>query len=117
MAGTQTGLLFFVLMASWINRTIMSPVAEQHIAAFDAIAKVNEEYGTTFLLFSSLVKCPLPFMLAFLQERGRVCIIHPSSALEGFDFSVLLSELPPFAQAVFDFPIISWSHLSIICYR
>ena len=114
MAGTQTGLLFFVLMASWINRTIMSPVAEQHIAAFDAIAKVNEEYGTTFLLFSSLVKCPLPFMLAFLQERGRVCIIHPSSALEGFDFSVLLSELPPFALGLRKLCLIFPLYLEVI---
>ena len=32
----------------------MSPVAEQHIAAFDEIARVNEQYGTTFLLSSSL---------------------------------------------------------------
>lgn len=45
MAGTQPGLLCFVLMASWINRTIMSPVAEQHIAAFDEIARVNEQYA------------------------------------------------------------------------
>lgn len=51
MAGTQTGLLCFVLMASWINRTIMSPVTEQHIAAFDEIARVNEQYGKTFFYF------------------------------------------------------------------
>lgn len=38
-------------MASWINRTIMSPVAEQHIAAFDEIARVNEQYGKTFFYF------------------------------------------------------------------
>lgn len=45
MAGTQTGLLCFVLMASWINRTFMSPVAEQHVAAFDEIARVNERFA------------------------------------------------------------------------
>ena len=50
------GLLCFVLMVSWINRTLMSPVAEQHIAAFDEIARVNEQYGKTFLLSSCLNK-------------------------------------------------------------
>lgn len=84
MAGTQMVLLCFVLMASWINRTLMSPVAEQHTAAFDEIARVNEQYGKTFLLSSSLDKCPFPFVLAFLKERGRFCITrHPSSVLEG----------------------------------
>lgn len=53
MAGIQLGLVCFVLMASLINRTLMSPVATQHIAAFDEIARVNEEYGKTFLLSSS----------------------------------------------------------------
>ena len=114
MAGTQTGLLCFVLMASWINRTIMSPVAEQHIAAFDEIARVNEEYGTTFLLFSSLDKCPFPFILAFFKERGRVCIIHTSSALEEFDFYVLLSELPPFALGLRKLCLIFPLYLGVI---
>ncbi|KAJ7392164.1 hypothetical protein OS493_013536 [Desmophyllum pertusum] len=39
------GLLRFVLVASLINRTLMSPVATKHIAAFDEIAIVNEHYA------------------------------------------------------------------------
>lgn len=119
MAGTQTGLLCFVLMASWINRTFMSPVAEQHIAAFDEIARVNERYGNTFLLSSSLDKCPfhvgLPlrtwtflYYSPFVRAR-RVSFFR--TALR------ITSVCARFAQAVFDFPIISESHLSFICYR
>lgn len=46
------GLLRFVLVASLINRTLMSPVATKHIAAFDEIAIVNEHYGKVSLLLS-----------------------------------------------------------------
>ena len=94
------GLLWFVLMASWINRTLMSPVAEQHTAAFDEIARVNEQYGKTFLFSSSLDKCSFPFMLDFFKDRGRFCIFYLSPEQEGFDFSVLLRELPPFMRGL-----------------
>ena len=49
MAETRKGLLCFVLMASLINRSLMSPVAKKHTAAFDEIARVNENYGKDFL--------------------------------------------------------------------
>ena len=98
------GLLCFVLMASWINRTLMSPVAEQHIAAFDEIARVNEQYGKIFLLSSRLNKCPFPFMLAFLKERGRFCLSYPSSVRKGSALRIT-SICAGFAQAVFDFPL------------
>ena len=48
MALVPNGLLYFILMTSWISRSLMSPVAKQHTAAFDEIARVNQNYGKVF---------------------------------------------------------------------
>ncbi|XP_027036187.1 uncharacterized protein LOC113664759 [Pocillopora damicornis] len=45
MALVPNGLLYFILMTSWISRSLMSPVAKQHTAAFDEIARVNQNYA------------------------------------------------------------------------
>ncbi|KAM7443302.1 Bone morphogenetic protein 1 [Porites harrisoni] len=42
---TRSSLLRFVLTASLIYRTLTTPVATQHSAAFDKIARVNQQYA------------------------------------------------------------------------
>ena len=58
MALVPNGLLYFILITSWISRSLMSPVAKQHTAAFDEIARVNQNYGEDFpLSFSRYSRC------------------------------------------------------------
>lgn len=56
-------------------------------------------------------------MFDSVKERERFCIIYSSPAQEGFDFSVLLWELPLFARGLRK-PCLMFSlYLSFICYR
>lgn len=103
MTGRQMALLGFVLMAALINRTLMSPVLTERIAAFDKIARVNEHYGKVFLLSSCHDKWSFSFMFDTVKASERLNVTY-SSALQrkkGFIFSALLRELQRFAQALF----------------
>lgn len=72
----------------------MSPVQKKHIAAFDEIARVNEQYGKAFLLSSSLDKCSFSFVY------GRLCTIYISLTQQGFDFYILLLKLSPLTRGL-----------------
>ena len=78
----------------------MSPVQKKHIAAFDEIARVNEQYGKAFLLSSSLDKCSFSYVLDFLKEYGRLCTIYISLTQQGFDFYILLLKLSPLTRGL-----------------
>lgn len=45
MEARRSGILRFLLVASLITTTLTSPVEKKHRAAFDEIARVNEQYG------------------------------------------------------------------------
>lgn len=77
----------------------MSPVQKQHIAAFDEIARVNEQYGKSFLLSSSLDKCSFSFVLDFIKH-GRLCTIYISLTQQGFGFYILLLKLSPLTRGL-----------------
>lgn len=73
------GLLRFVLMASLINITLMSPVAEHRTAAFDEIAKVNEHYGKAFLFFYCRDKCSFSFSINVVKVCECFSATHSST--------------------------------------
>ena len=45
MEHKRSCILSFLVAASLITRTLTSPVAKRHRAAFDEIARVNGQYG------------------------------------------------------------------------
>ena len=57
---TRSSLLGFVLTASLMYRTLTTPVATQHSATFDKIAKVNQQCGKNLFLLSTEVNICLP---------------------------------------------------------
>lgn len=96
MAGIQSGLLRFVLIASLINRTLMSPVATQRIAAFDEIARVNEHYGKAFLFSSCRDKYSLSFMLNAVKVNEYFSVTYSSTLYDKKPLIFLLSsEITP----------------------
>ena len=66
---TRSSLLRFVLTASLIYRTLTTPVATQHSAAFDKIARVNQQYGKNLFLLSVYVSICLPLRCSSKQMR------------------------------------------------
>lgn len=66
---TRSSLLRFVLTASLIYRTLTTPVATQHSAAFDKIARVNQQYGKNLFLLSIDVSICLPLRCSSKQMR------------------------------------------------
>lgn len=82
---TRSSLLRFVLSVSLIYRTLTTPVATQHSAAFDKIARVNQQYGKNLFLLSSDVSICLPLRCSSKQMRiwGVVYLfnVHPGWVL------------------------------------
>ena len=70
---TRSSLLRFVLSVSLIYRTLTTPVATQHSAAFDKIARVNQQYGKNLFLLSSDVSICLPLRCSSKQMRILRC--------------------------------------------
>ena len=70
---TRSSLLRFVLSVSLIYRTLTTPVATQHSAAFDKIARVNQQYGKNLLLLSTDVSICLPLRCSSKQMRILRC--------------------------------------------
>ena len=66
---TRSSLLGFVLTASLMYRTLTTPVATQHSAAFDKIAKVNQQYGKDLFLLSTEVNICLPMRCTSKRMR------------------------------------------------
>ena len=70
---TRSSLLRFVLSVSLIYRTLTIPVATQHSAAFDKIARVNQQYGKNLFLLSTDVSICLPLGCSSKQMRILRC--------------------------------------------
>ena len=66
---TTSSLLPFVLTASLICRTLTTPVATQHSAVFDKIARVNQQYGKNLFLLSTEVNICLPMRCSSKRMR------------------------------------------------
>ena len=96
---TRSSLLRFVLTASLIYRTLTTPVATQHSAAFDKIARVNQQYGKNLFLLSTDVIICLLLRCSFKQMRilRRSLLVQSPSRLGSF----LL-----FTQATFNIQIL-----------
>ena len=96
---TRSSLLRFVLTASLIYRTLTTPVATQHSAAFDKIVRVNQQYGKNLFLLSTDVNICLLLRCSFKQMRifRRSLLVQSPSRLGSF-----LS----FTQATFNIQIL-----------
>lgn len=70
---TRNSLLRFVLSVSLIYRTLTTPVATQHSAAFDKIARVNQQYGKNLFLLSNDVSICLALRCSSKQMRILRC--------------------------------------------
>ena len=83
---TRSSLLRFVLTASLIYRTLTTPVATQHSAAFDKIARVNQQYGKNLFLLSTDVSICLPLRCSSKQMRILRCslLVQSPSRLGSF---------------------------------
>ena len=83
---TRSSLLRFVLTASLIYRTLTTPVATQHSAAFDKIARVNQQYGKNLFLLSIDVNICLPLRCSSKQMRilRRSLLVQSPSRLGSF---------------------------------